>query len=209
MVSFSRHRYTIPAKSLKTWLAVIRKYHGIHAATVDKIKRVAPMLYLLDTGKVWRDHAIIAALPTVREHPLPAFPTEDNVRLTDAAEAVEACIEDRLRLGPREAYVSRELTMDACDVPRVLAYVTTRTEITHWFYSKQVNQLLLVLRDRYMLLVETKRVHDTSMGTLDLNDGFTREAFPEWHQYFKFWKYEFQGHMRVNWNRTMIWPVYP
>ena len=169
------------------------------------------------TDHLWSEKACIQCLPT----PPLSLNTDTKEKFSDLVKAMTWVIQTRLHYQAKEILIQtwfnqakpeqeQEWSHVSSAVEQVLVQEDTRKHITRYFISEVSRVCLLVLQDRYTIVVNLLGCADGQLPTLDVDDGFAQNGFgsavipKEFQTKFATWKARLESTHGQSWDESIL-----
>lgn len=214
MTIFTKHLYKFKHENFNGWSKLLSKYYpNIKAEfylsnqlsiegqiNLEFFQKLPVQKDYMVNIQCWSELATIIALPSTG----PATNIDCDDEIKQIGSQINNVINTRIGYGPCEIYISQELTNNNFEKNyKSLSYIDT-THITQSYISEK--WAVLILKNKYPIMITNNFVGDCILPTLDLNDGFSNdsEMSNEFNKYFKKWVIKFNENPNENWNVPII-----
>lgn len=236
MVCFTQNRFEFHKSMAKNWFKVLVKYYqGIECTANNVNGRISEKFfselpevdtYTVTTTRYWDQHATLQCLPRFEDLKMNICIKKDNLseNASRAKSAIQDVISRRLHSGHFEIFYSAKYddikkeellpVLAACDLENSNVSSTEDSRglrnVNRFYYSKIDDCVFLVLKDSHGIKITLNKVQDSSLGNLDLDDGFCQNSFQsayipsEWQTYFLDWRKKFDESEGKTWNDPII-----
>jgi hypothetical protein len=230
MVCFTEHLFTFSKREAQYWFQLLIKYYKDVEVTVNnevqgklsnEFLALVPEAdkYQVVTERFWDQLATLRAVPKFGGIP-PLEKGKLSANGQKACDAINQIILSRLSFDGAEVFLQSEFAVDAEEFPAVLQACKFDPQIvTHFIYEKEgatkTPQAFVVLKQRHGLLITLTKVCDSSLGVLDLDEGFHQNGFgsayiPQyWANQFHTWKTNLDTTQGRSWDTPILMLQFP
>ena len=165
-------------------------------------------MYHVTTDRFWAEQATIIALPKYFHEAKEPSTVQDIVKI---ANAIDCMISSRISSGGNEIRIQHKFDADCFDnVLLALQNLKNIQHVTGLFASNKDERVILIINNRYPILVTTNLASDCTLPVLDLDDGFSQNVFgsayipTEWKEAFDLWSSKLKATNYDSWDEDLF-----